>query len=128
MKRLFFALLLLLCNGPAHAESVAIAQTSNATIYVDTETVRSTEGLIEVWVIYDYQHRQRLDNELHYFSIKRLYNYECANEWSRLLATTFFLGNMGKGHVVKDAVKEDNWRPVPPTGVGRTLMEFACKK
>jgi hypothetical protein len=128
MKRLFSAVLLLLCSGPAHAEWVAVAQTSSATIYVDPGTVRSTEGLIEVGVIFDYQHRQRLGNELHYFSIKRLYRYDCANEWSRLLATTFFLGSMGKGHVVEESAKEDIWRPVPPTGVGRTLLEFVCKK
>src|SRR5262245_532358 len=122
--RLLFVLMLL-GSGPAYAEWVSVAQTFDATIYVEHETIRSTEGLVEVWVIFDYKRKQRLDDELHYLSIKRLQQYECASEWSRLLATTFFLGNMGKGHVVADFVKEDKWRVVPPAGVGRTLMELA---
>ena len=127
MKRLFLIAVLTLNSGQAHAEWVAVAQTSDATIYVDPEMIHSTEGIVKVPVIFDYKRRQRLDNELHYFSIKRLHEFECGSEWSRLLATTFFLGNMGKGHVVADSDKEDRWRIVPPTGIGRTLMELACK-
>lgn len=124
--RIFFVLILF-GSGPAYAEWVAIAQTSDATIYVDPETIHSTEGTVEVSVIFDYKRRHRLDNELSYFSTKRLYEFECGSEWFRLLATTFFMGDMGRGHVIEHSVKEDRWRVVPPTGVGRSLMKLACK-
>jgi hypothetical protein len=122
-----FLVLLLLGSGPAYAKWVAVAQTTEATIYVDPETIHSTEGAVEVSVIFDYKRRQRLDNELNYFSTKRLYELECGSEWFRLLAVTFFMGDMGKGHVIEHSVKEDRWRPVPPTGVGRSLLKLVCK-
>ena len=127
MKRFVIIALLLLSSGPAYAELVAVAETFGAKIYVDLETIRSTEGKVEVWAIFDYKRRQRLNDELNYLSIKRLYQYECANEYFRLRATLFFMGNMGTGHVVQDSFNEDIWRLVPSAGVGRTLMELACK-
>jgi hypothetical protein len=122
-----FLVLLLLGSKPAYAQWVTLGQTSEATIYVDPETIHSTEGTVEVSFVFDYKRRQRLDDELNYLSTKRLYEFECGSEWFRLLAVTFFMGDMGKGHVIEHSVKEDRWRPVPPTGVGRSLLKFACK-
>ena len=121
--------LLLLSSGPAYAELVAVAQSANnATIYMDSETISRNGEMVELWFIFDYKRPRRLDNDVYYLSMKRHYQYDCANEWSRLLATTFFLNNMGKGHVLDDIVKEDKWRSVAADGFGRTMMESACKK
>ena len=130
MKRVFFFIaLLMLSSGPAYAELVAVAKTAdNATIYIDTETISRNGELVELWFIFDYKRPRRLDSDVYYLSMKRHYQYDCASEYSRLLATTFFLSNMGKGHVLDDIVKEDKWRDVPPDGAGRTMMESACKK
>jgi hypothetical protein len=129
MKRLFLITLLALSSGPAYAELVAVAQTANnATIYIDSETISRNGELVELRFIYDYERPRRLDNDVYYLSMKRHFQYDCASEYSRLLGTTFFLSNMGKGHVLDDIVKEDKWRSVPPNGVGRTMMESACKK
>ena len=129
MKRLFFIALLALSSGPAYAELVAVAKSANnATIYIDSETISRNGELVELWFIFDYKRPRLLDKDVHYLSMKRHYQFDCASEYSRLLATTFFLSNMGKGHVLDDIVKEDKWRSVSADGFGRTMMESACKK
>jgi hypothetical protein len=129
MKRFFFIALLLLSSGPAYAELVAVAKTGdNATIYIDTETISRDGEQVELWFIFDYKRPRRLASDVYYLSMKRHYQYDCANEFSRLLATTFFLSNMGRGHVLDEIAKEDHWRPVPSDGAGRALMKSACKK
>lgn len=120
---------LLLSSESAYAEFIAVAQgANNATIYIDSETISRNGEVVELWFIFDYKRPRRLDNDVYYLSMKRHYQYDCASEYSRLLATTFFLSNMGKGHVLDDIVKEDHWRSVPADGFGRTMMESACKK
>ena len=129
MKHFFLITLLVLSGGPAYAELVAVVQNANnVTIYIDSETISRNGYMVELWFIFDYKRPRRLASDVHYLSMKRHYKYDCAIEWSRLLATTFFLSNMGKGHVLDDIVEEDNWRPVPDAGFGRTMMESACKK
>ena len=129
IKRVFFIALLLLISGPAYAELIAVTKIADGTtIYIDTETISRNGELVELWFIFDYKRPRRLDSDVYYLSMKRHYEYECASEWARLLATTFFLGNMGKGHVLDAIVKQDKWRVVPSVGSGRTLMEAACKK
>ena len=129
MKHLFLIALLMLSSAPAYAELVAVVQNANnVTIYIDSETISRNGYMVELWFIFDYKRPRRLDKDVYYLSMKRHYKYDCAIEWSRLLATTFFLSNMGKGHVLDDIVEEDNWRPVPDAGFGRTMMESACKK
>jgi hypothetical protein len=120
---------LLLSSELAYAELVAVAQgANNATIYIDSETINRNGEVVELWGIFDDKRPRRLDNDVYYLSMKRHDQYDCASEYSRLLATTIFLSNMGKGHVVDDIVKEDHWRSVPADGFGRTMMESACKK
>ena len=129
MKRIFFIALLLLSTGSVYAELVAVAKTAeNATIYIDTETISRNGEQVKLWFIFDYKRPRRLDSDVYYLSMRRHYQYKCESEYSRLLATTFFSSNMGKGHVLDNIVKEDKWRSVPPDGVGRTLMKSACKK
>ncbi len=129
MKHLFLITLLVLSSEPAYAELVAVAQSANnATIYIDSETISRNGELVELWFLFDYKRRRRLDNGEYYLSMKRHYQYNCASEYSRLLATTFFLSNMGKGHVLDHFFKEDHGRPVPADGLGRTMMESACKQ
>ena len=129
MKQLFLILLLVLSSEQAYAELVAVAQSANnAMIYIDSETISRNGELVELWFIFDYKRRRRLDNDVYYLSMKRHYQYNCASKYSRLLATIFFLSNMGKGHVLDHFGKEDHGRSVPADGLGRTMMESACKQ
>ena len=128
MKRIFFIALQVLSGGPAYAELFAVAQSANATIYIDSETISRNGELVELWFLFDYKRPRRLDNDVYYLSMKRHYQYDCASEYSRLLATTFFLSNMGKGHVLDHFGIKDHGRSVPADGLGRTMMESASKK
>ena len=55
MTRLLLIALLMLSNGPAYAEWVAIGSSDDGvTAYADPDTIRRKGDLVEMWTLYDY--------------------------------------------------------------------------
>ena len=128
MKRLFLIVLLMLSGAPAYAEWVEIGNVEDETIYIDLETIRRKEDLVDLSVISDFEAAKHLQDGSRYRSARLLHQYNCIEQRFRLLAVTLFAGNMGKGVMLDDLAKEGTWRPIPSDNVGRRLMELACAK
>ena len=123
--------LLVLSSGSVHAEWVAVEKNNELagimTVYVDPDTIRRKGNLVTMWQLYDYKAIQTVAGDS-LLSIKRYNEYDCAEERTRMLAYTWFSGNMGSGHVVYSTPDEQQWEPVVQGSINRALWRVACRK
>jgi hypothetical protein len=129
MKRLLLFTLLVLSAGPASAEWVPVSDGDEAgkTVYVDPATIRRDSNLVKMWQFYDYKTVQTVGG-VRFLSAKEQWEFDCAEERSRVLALKEFSGNMGSGTVVFTNSQVGNWIPVTPGSIGRTVWTVACRK
>src|SRR3989441_12570990 len=121
--------LLVLSSGPVYAEWVLVSGDDEAglTVYVDPDTIRSKRNLVKMLSLIDYKTIQIIAGDS-LLSIQRQNEYDCAEERTRMLAFTWFSGNMGSGKVVYSTPDEQQWEPVIPRSINRTLWKVACSK
>ena len=129
MTRLLLSTLLVLSNGPAYAEWVAIGGNDQIgmTTYVDPTTIRRNGNLVKIWQLNDFKTAQIVEDRS-FLSTKKQREFNCAEERTRILAATQFSGNMGNSKVVWVNSNEQKWEPVVPGSISQTLLEFACGK
>jgi hypothetical protein len=121
--------LLVLSSGPVYAEWVLTSGDDDAglTVYVDPDSIRRKENLVKMWQLYDYKTRQTVAGDS-LLSIKRYNEFDCIGARTRMLAYTWFAGNMATGKVVYSTPDEQQWEPVVPGTINRTLWKVACDK
>jgi hypothetical protein len=121
--------LLVLSSGPVYAgwELTSGDDETGLTVYVDPDTIRRKGNLVKMWQLYDYKTIQTVAGDS-LLSIKRYNEYDCTEERTRMLAYTWFSGNMGSGKVVYSTPDEQQWEPVIPRSINRTLWNVACSK
>jgi hypothetical protein len=129
MKRLLLFTLLVLSTGPAYAEWIPVSDGDEAgkTVYVDPATIRRNSNLVKMWQFYDYKTVQTVGG-VRFLSAKEQWEFDCAEERSRVLALKEFSGNMGSGTVVFTNSQVGNWIPVMPGSIGHTVWTVACRK
>jgi len=129
MTRLFLITLLLLSSGPAYAEWVKVSESDDAgkTVYVDPATIRRNSNLVKMWQFYDYKTVQTVGGN-RFLTAKEQWEFDCAEERSRVVARKEFSGNMGSGTMVFTNSQVGKWLPVMPDSIGRTVWEVACGK
>jgi hypothetical protein len=121
--------LLFLSSGPAHAEWVKVSDSGEAgkTVYVDPATMRRNRNLVTMWQFYDYKTVQTVGG-IGFLTAKEQWEFDCAEERSRVLALTEFSGNMGSGTMVYSNTEVGKWQPVATSSLGQVLWRFACSK
>lgn len=121
--------LLALSSGPAYAEWVLTSGDDEAglAVYVDPGTIRREGNLAKMWQLYDYKTVQTVAGDS-LLSMKRFNEYDCTDARTRTLGYTWFSGNMGSGNVVYSTPEVQQWEPVVPRTINRTLWNVACKK
>lgn len=120
-------LLVLLSSGPAYAEWVQIDTTDEGmSTYVDPTTIRRKGDLVKMWHMFDEKIADNFRGST-FLSIRAQNEYDCAEERSRRLASSYHSGNMGSGKVVATS-DESKWASVAPRSVGQALWAFACDK
>jgi len=131
MTRLLLIALLVLSNGPAYAEWVAIGSADDGmTAYVDPDTIRGKEEkeeMVKMWVLFDFKTTQTVAGHL-MLSIKGQEEYDCDGKRRRVLTFSEFSGNMGGGKEVYSTSDERTWLPVDPESVFHGLWKVACSK
>ena len=120
---------LVLSSEPVYAEWVLTSgdDTAGLAVYVDPGTIRRKGNLAKMWQLYDYKTVQTVAGDS-LLSMKRYNEYDCTEERTRMLAYTWFSGNMGSGKVVYSTPDEQQWEPVVPRSINRTLWKVACSK
>jgi surface-adhesin protein E len=128
MKRFVLITLLLLSSGPAYAEWVKVGEADDGmTVYYDPATIRRNRNLVTMWQFYDYKTVQTVAG-IGFLTVKEQWEFDCAEERSRVLALTEFSGNMGSGTVVYSNSEVGKWQPVATRSMGQLLWKFACGK
>jgi hypothetical protein len=97
-------------------------------IYVARSTISRSGNRVRMWDMYDFKTLQVAD-DLRYLSAKNEHEYDCKQPRQRLISTTAYSGNMGKGSVVGADRTSFPWQPVV---VGDAVAEcdwkIACGK
>jgi hypothetical protein len=116
-------------SGPLYAGWVLTSgdDKSGLTVYVDPDSIRRKGNLVKMWQLYDYKTVQTVAGDL-LLSFKRYNEYDCTEERTRMLAYTWFSGNMASGKVVYSTPDEQQWEPVVPRTINQTLWKVACSK
>ena len=125
----FVLTLLVLSSEPVYAEWVLTSgdDAAGLAVYVDPGTIRRKGNLAKMWQLYDYKTVQTVAGDS-LLSMKRFNEYDCTEERTRMLAYTWFSGNMGSGKVVYSTPDEQQWEPVVLRSINRTLWNVACSK
>jgi hypothetical protein len=97
------------------------------TIYVDPDTIRRKGNMVKMWRLSDFKTIQP-GAGTPFLSSKSQSECDCVEERSRMLAFTWFFGNMGSGKVVYANSDEGKWEPVEPESIAEAMWKVACAK
>lgn len=129
MRKAIFMLLAVVSSSAA-AEWVKVGGNETMTIYADPASTRKVGGWVKIWSLFDL--KTALDSQgKSYMSIKHQNEYDCNEEQSRKLYSSFHSGNMGEGEVVYRSSDPGKLEPVPPGSVGAALWkigQIVCEK
>jgi hypothetical protein len=124
----YLLVLVILVASPAYAEWTPISSNDEFTTYVDGATIRRNGNLAKMWPLIDYKTVKK-SNYDSYLSSKMQMEYDCKEEKSRMLALSWFSGQMGNGTVVyNNGAVEGKWSPISPDSIGEELWKIACGK
>jgi len=129
MTRLLLIILLFLSSAPAYAEWIKVSDGDEAEkiVYVDPATIRRNSNLVKMRQFYDYKTVQTVGG-IRFLTAEEQWEFDCAEERSRVLALKEFSGNMRSGTVVYSNTEVGKWQPVAPGTLGHKLWTVACSK
>jgi len=128
MKRLLMGLMLVITAGTASAEWTFADANDDYIQYVDRATIRKSGNLVKMWGLRDFKTMQKSGAGDSYLSSKAQLEYDCKEEKARILAFSWFSGQMGNGNVVVSNFDTDIWTPIFPNSIGEVLWKIACGK
>ena len=127
MKQLLLGLMLLVTATAASAEWTKSAGNDEVDIYVDRATIRRNGNFVKMWDLKDFKTVQK-GASYSFLSSKAHEEYDCKEVKSRLLAFTWFDGQMGNEKVVFSNSDSGKWEPIEPGSIGESLWKIACGK
>jgi tetratricopeptide (TPR) repeat protein len=115
-------------SNNANSEWFAVSSDKNQTAYANPSTVRRNGEIVKMWDLFDFK-KLRTKDMTKYKSFKVQTEYDCTENRSRSLSTTWHSDNMGSGNAVftYDTPSEE-WSPIAPGSVGEILWTVACFK
>jgi hypothetical protein len=96
-------------------------------VYVDPNTIRREGNLVKMSSLIDYKTIQSIEGNA-VLSIERQNEYDCNEERTRMLASTWFSDNMKRGQVVHSDSDEDEWKPAAPGSIAQAMLNVACRR
>jgi hypothetical protein len=117
---LFVVLSMMFCNV-AYSEWIKLTSSSNATIYIDLETLTQDQGTNYVWVLID--QKEVLDNSR---SRKVHIQIDCNKGKNRLHYVVTYDDQMGKGDMVNQVTNPGEWRSILPGSLGNSVKKIIC--
>ena len=119
----------ILLSSNAAAEWAPIGENDRFVVYADAQTIRRSDKMAIVWVLYDYKAVQESTRSgRKYLSEKGQREVDCQDERSRTIFFTWHAGSMGDGKVVYTGTNPLNWEPNSPESIAVNIWKFACGK
>ena len=111
------------------AEWLKYAGNDEETHYYMPESIRILDDKAKVWALVDFKSVKTLDT-YRYLSGKVQHQFDCQEEQSKLLYSTFYSENMGEGDVVLQVnlLPHANWAPIIPETMLELLYKRACSR
>jgi hypothetical protein len=125
MKKLL-TIILLIMSVNAWAEWTLSGGSDEFTQYIDIATIRRNGNFVKMWNMQDFKTVRKSASNDSYLSSKVQMEYDCKEERTRMLAFTWFTGQMGNGKVVYSDSDPGKWQPIYPGSIGETLWDVAC--
>lgn len=126
MARGILLALLALASGSAAAAWVMVSESEAAVVYVDPDTILRTDNRATLLELTDY--RAAPDPNRPYQSVRRSYQFDCAEGALRTLSILTFAGKMAGGETVLAINEPSRWLLFIPGSVGETLWKIACSR
>ena len=127
MNKLLGGLMLVLMSSNALADWTNVGENGGSIIYANYSSIRTNGENKKMWVLQDFKTIQSIST-YKYLSTKSINEYDCQGVQLRLLAYTWFEGNMGTGKVVYSHDETLNWQQVQPESIGEVIWKVACGK
>src|SRR5947199_2338302 len=116
--------LLLITSASAAGAWTKASESEVGTGYVDPATIVRLGHKVMIWELTDY--KSVPDTNTPYKSVKRQFEFDCKEKRLRVLSTSAYSGQMGKGSIVNTVSDASAWVTVIPSSVGHILWTIAC--
>lgn len=127
MKKLLLTLMLALVSTGAVAEWIGVSENDDFTGYADIATISKAGNKVKMWGLVDYRAAQ-VSPDGQFLSSKSQAEYDCKEKQRRVLAFSWFSGNMEDGEVIHSNSDPGRWMPVAGVSLWETLWKKACGK
>jgi hypothetical protein len=124
MRSSIAALMILVsCSAFSQSDWVQFERGENGDKYYMRSGSLHTAGQYKrVWSLWDY-HKPGKDGDR---SVISLTEYNCNTRQHRVLQSTFYKSQMGRGATGESSITPSDWKYVIPGSVGETALEVAC--
>jgi len=125
-KKIILACVLASSAASAFAEWTSVAETSQATYYIDLSTIRKDGVMRKVWGIHDLK---KLESN-GWASVRSRNEYDCKEERYRALSLSSHSEPMAGGTAMFTNRFEnpDSWRQIPPGTDVEAIMKIVCAR
>lgn len=106
---------------------VSVGESEDMTGYANPFSIRRKDQRARMTELFDFNEPQTHESGEKYLSVKHQAEYDCESKQTRTLLFSFHSENMGKGKVIFDSDKSQDWESVAPGSVDEVLLKFACK-
>lgn len=120
-------------SGHAMAEWIPLSPGASAaqTTYVSHVYALQGSHIVSMGSLLDFSTPQRINESpepMYYRSVEKHFDYDCQNRKIRLKSFTFYVDNMGEGHVVlgDSDTSESDWQGLDDDPLDATLLDYAC--
>ena len=129
-KLLLTALLCFSINGFAYNWKKVGESIIGDTLYVDTDSIKKTNDAVYFWSLMDYLEPSNTiqitpRKMVASYSLISKYKVDCKENKLTNLSSTSYTGQMAKGRVINESMRNSSSYPKPHTFI-RTAMEFVC--
>lgn len=128
-RKTILMLLLAFASASAAADWVWVGDTSDAGIYVDPGSVRRSDDVVKMGVLYELKRAVLSKTNGNRYASQILQSeYDCRDEKWRMLSFSWHSGSMGAGKMVEELTDSYKWESVPPGSGVAALWQFACAR
>ncbi len=129
MQRAVLITLLAMMSGSAMADWIKVNENSEFMTYGNRATIRTKGHIASMWSMYDFKTVQTLlSDSAKYNSTKQMSSYDCRDEKAKMLTSTLYSKNEGKGRIVHRYKLQFDWQALKAKSATEALWKLACGK
>lgn len=109
------------------ADLLEVRATAHATIYIDRETLRASDGRASAWSLWNFDSPRNNAFDESYRSVLIKNEYDCKRKTVRVVEVVEFAAPMAQGDALRTHSDYDHGEDeLPPGSVGESIFEMVC--